>query len=119
MQPKELQLMRQLSHYRRGIEASDDIITQVREFYMILEDEYAGTSNLILPKYSYVRHFVSHSEMDEKDKKGRKLKSYAKATARFGQPYVDYSKPEIIEKIIKDLPVIKREAEEIISRKVK
>jgi hypothetical protein len=119
MQPNELQLMRQLSHYRRGVDASEDIITQIREFYMVLEDEYAGTSNSILPRYSYIRHFVSHSEMDELDKQGRKLKSYDKATDKYGQHYVDYSKPEIIKRIIKDIPNIKNESEKIIGRKIR
>jgi hypothetical protein len=123
MQPDDLQLMRQLSHYRRGlecfVETPEDIITQIREFYMILEDEYAGTGNNILSKYSYVRHFVSHYEMDKTGKAGKTPKSYTKAFSRFGQTYADYSKPALMEEIKKDLPNIKKEAEEIIQRKLK
>ena len=123
LETKDIQLMRQLSHYRRGlenfVETPTDVITQIREFYMILEDEYTGTSSTILPKYSYIRHFLSHHEMKELDKKGKTLKAYMRALARFRQPYADYSKPELMGKIKEDLPSIKEEAEKIIDRKLK
>jgi len=118
MQPKDVQLMRELSHYRRGVETPEDIITQIREFYMVLEDEYLR-SDPILHKYAYIRHFVSHYAMDKTNKRGNTLKSYDKAISHFGQDYADYSKPDLMKKIKEDLPGIKKEAEEIIGRKLK
>ena len=47
----EIKLMRQLSHYRIGLKALDDIITQIREFYLIVEDEYGNKNH---PKHAFL-----------------------------------------------------------------
>jgi len=54
-----IKLMRQLSHYRMGLRASDDVITQIREFYIIIEDE-EGKDSSFLSEYKGIRDFVSH-----------------------------------------------------------
>lgn len=107
----ELKLMRQLSHFRRGLEAEDDIVTKIREFFMVVEDEYVDQDNSFYNKYSYVRHFICHPELEEEGAK-------EKARSSFRKTYFDPSDPRTIKKLEKDLKEIKKEATRIITSKV-
>ena len=53
MAASDLQLMRQLSHFRRGLEAEDDIVTQIREFFMVVEEEYGDQDNSFYDSRTY------------------------------------------------------------------
>ncbi len=67
---EDIRLMRQLSHYRAGLSASKDLVTQVREFYMIVEDEYGDETHEkhdFINKYKYVRALVSHAQIDDQE----------------------------------------------------
>ncbi len=67
---EDIRLMRQLSHYRAGLSASKDLVTQVREFYMIVEDEYGDETHEkhdFIDKYKYVRALVSHAQIDDQE----------------------------------------------------
>lgn len=111
MGASELQLMRQLSHFRRGLEAKDDIVTQIREFFMVVEDEYADHDNSFDDKYSYIRHFVCHSELDLEDAKKKAMRAFRKT-------YFDPSDPQTVKRLEKDLKGIKEEAFRILYNKM-
>lgn len=101
---KNVKLMKQLSHYRRGLK-TDDIINKIRDFYLIIEDDYP-TNHPFRKKYSYIRHLQSHPRTI---KRARKF-----ALRLLGKDYMDPSNPNDLEKIKTDAEAIKREAKKII-----
>jgi len=109
LQNKNSKLARQLSHYRRGI-ASPDIIEQIREFYLVLEDEYPS-NHPFLQKYRYVRNLVSHAELDTE-------RSVEEAKKIVGKAYLDPSAPEDMDALQTHLNEIKYEAERVIKSKI-
>lgn len=107
---QNLQLMRQLSHYRRGLEAEDDTVAQIREYYMVVEDEYDDPNHDFIKTHSHIRHFVSHFELPKPNAK-------KKAETSYGQNYNDLSDPKISILLKKDLVAIKEKARDIIISK--
>ena len=102
--------MRQLAHYRMGIE-SEDLTTKIQQFYQVAEDEYKNDDPFIL-KYNFVRHISSHPQLDRKAAKEM-------AEKYFGKNYLDLSDPRDIEKLRGALGPIRAEAEKIIYSKLK
>jgi hypothetical protein len=106
-----IKLMRQLSHYRMGLKASDDIITQIREFYMIVEDEKREHSSFI-SDYKGIRDFVSHPLI-------RNPYVLKPDGTPFEKNYLDLSDPKAIEKLRIYAGSLNAEAEQIITKKLK
>lgn len=111
LQNNDEKLMRQLSHFRRGLK-TDDVITKIREFYLIIEDEYP-LKHPFREGYKYVRHLQSHAEMDRLNSIDTK-----KAITLLGKKYMDPSNPKDMEAIKRDLKIIEREARKIINSKI-
>ena len=107
---KNAKLARQLSHYRRALLSSDPI-NQIKEFYLVIEDEYGRNDNRT-KEFRYLRNLLSHSELENKASK-----SYAISTT--GKPYFDPSAPKDLELLIAHIPKIKSVAETIIKGKLK
>lgn len=106
---KDEKFQRQLSHFRNGLEV-DNIITKILEFYKIIEDEY-NKQHPFIEENKYIRHLMSHPELTyEKHKES--------AIDKLGKQYFDPSNPEDIEKLKKDVEVIKNEARKIIKNKI-
>ena len=102
-QNKDEMLMRQLSHFRRGLE-TDDTITKIRDFYQICEDEYSP-GHFFIEKYKYVRNIMSHPVV----KQEKKL---------LGKKFMDPSDPKDMEVIKSDSKTIESEARKIINSKI-
>lgn len=111
LKKKDTKLMRQLAHYRMGLESSD-LVTKVQQFYQVAEDEY-DDKNPFIEQNKWVRHIISHNVLD-KSKTARK-----KAEDYFGKNYIDLSDPEDIKKLQKALGPIQAEAKKIIDSKLK
>ena len=109
LQNNDEKLVRQLSHFRRGLE-TDDVITEIREFYLICEDEYPPEHPFI-KKYKYARNLQSHAKMDRKN-------SIKKAKDQLEKNYMDPSDPKAMEAIKRDSKIIEKEAREIINRNI-
>lgn len=109
LQNNDEKLMRQLSRFRRGLE-TDDVITKIREFYLISEDEYPP-KHPFRKKYKYARHLQSHAKMDRKN-------SIKKAKDQLEKNYMDPSDPKAMEAIKRDSKIIEKEAREIINRNI-
>jgi hypothetical protein len=109
LQNRNQKLARQLSHYRRGI-ASSDIIEQIREFYLVLEDEYPD-NHPSLQRYRYVRNLVSHAEVTNP-------RSEEEARRIVGKTYIDPSAPQDLAVLRNHLNEIKCEAERVVKSKV-
>ena len=109
LQNNDEKLVRQLSHFRRGLK-TDDVITKIREFYLISEDEYPP-EHPFRKKYKYVRHLQSHAKMDRKN-------SIKKAKDQLGKNYMDPSDPKAMGAIKRDSKIIEKEAREIINRNI-
>jgi hypothetical protein len=105
---KDDRLARQLSHYRRGI-ASRDIIERIREYYLVIEDEYPS-DHPFLERYKYVRHLVSHPELNA-------AKSADEARRLLGKTYFDPSVPQDLAALERNLADIKDTATKIIEAK--
>lgn len=105
---QEDKLARQLSHYRRALQA-DDVITRVREAYQVIEDE--ETEHLFLDDYRYIRNLVSHPELHNR-------RMIPKAEERFGESFIDPSSPDDIAKLREDAEKFMQKAKEILSRKL-
>ncbi len=108
---KDEKLARQLSYFRRGI-SSFDIVQKIREFYQVVEDEYAcAQDHPFIKKYKYVRDLVSHPEMT-------RPRSKAEAKKIVGKEYFDPSSPQDMAALEAHLEQIKGEAERIIKSKI-
>jgi hypothetical protein len=108
-QNNDIKLARQLAHFRRGLE-TEDIITKIREFYLIVEDEY-GKENHFCKKFSYARHLQAHPYIADQN-----LLPKVKTLLR--KDYMDPSNPQDIEVIKKDETIIEKEAINIIKNKL-
>lgn len=108
---KDIKLMRQLAHYRMGLE-SRYLVTKIQQFYQVVEDEY-GDENQFIKDNRWVRHIVNHNELN----KGKDARE--KAEAVFGKNYLDLSDPKDIERLKEALGPIQTEAEKIINSKLK
>ena len=106
----DIKLMRQLSHYHMGLRASDDVITQIREFYMIIDDEGEKYASF-LSDYKGIRDFVSHPKIDN---------PYALMPngTSFEKNYLDLSIPEATKELEKYARSLEAKAEEIIISKL-
>ena len=102
-------LVRQLAHFRRGLK-TEDVITKIREFYLICEDEYPKKHHF-LEEYKYVRHLLSHAEMIFNN-------SIIKAKNLLGKKYMDPSDPRDMKAIKGDSKIIESEARKIINSKI-
>jgi hypothetical protein len=100
-------VLRQLAHYSKGLKYSRDPITQFREFYLMLEDEY-GKKHPNLQKYSYIRHAIMHAKLDPKHEQ--------KLLDQIGTSYIDPSSPEAIEFVKEKLPDLANEATQIVTK---
>ena len=109
LQNNDEKLVRQLSHFRRGLE-TDDVITEIREFYLICEDEYPPEHPFI-KKYKYARNLQSHAKMDRKN-------SIKKAKDQLEKNYMDPSDPKAMEAIKRDSKIIEKDARGIINRNI-
>ena len=109
LQNNDEKLARQLSHFRRGLK-TDDVITKIREFYLICEDEYPPEHPFI-KKYKYARHLQSHAKMDRKN-------SIKKAKDQLEKNYMDPSDPKAMEAIKRDSKIIEKDARGIINRNI-
>lgn len=110
----EIKLMRQLSHYRIGLKASDDIVTQIREFYLIVEDEYGDERHPkhgFLSRYKGIRDLVYHPKINNPD-------SSFPDGMPFAANYLDLSNPKAIEELRTYAQMIKKEANKIIESKI-
>ena len=110
----EIKLMRQLSHYRIGLKASDDIVTQIREFYLIVEDEYGDKKHpkhAFLSRYKGIRDLVYHPKIDNPD-------SSLPDGTPLAANYLDLSNPKAIEELKTYAQLIKMEADKIIKTKI-
>ena len=103
----EDKLSRQLSHYHRAFQ-TDDVMTKIREFYQVIEDEYNNTGDFI-ESHKLVRHLVSHPKLHD-----HKLVKDAKA--QFGKEYLDPS--EDLSNLKPILSEIQKEAEKILEGKI-
>jgi hypothetical protein len=101
--------VRQLSHYRRGI-SSQDVIEQIREFYLVLEDEYGKNSARLQP-IAYIRHLVSHPELSS-------ASAQRDAIIMLGKTYLDPSAPKDLSTLKQQLEYIKNEAKCVIESKI-
>lgn len=111
LKKKDIKLMRQLAHYRMGLE-SRDLVTKVQQFYQVAEDEY-DDKNPFIEQNKWVRHIVSHNVLDKSKTAKKKAEDY------FGKNYIDLSDPEDIKKLQKALGPIQAEAKKIIDSKLK
>jgi hypothetical protein len=98
--------LRQLAHYRMGLRYSSDPINQLREFYLILEDEYGKDHSLLIP-YRYVRNALCHPELDLSNQTKKLL-------VDIGEPSLDPSSPRAVELIKTKVQPLKKEAEKVI-----
>lgn len=103
------QLARQLAHFRRGLETVD-IITKIREFYLVVEDEH-GEGNPFCKNFSYVRHLQVHPYIEDQD-------LLPKVNPLLKKNYMDPSNPKDIEAIKNDEKIIEAEARKIIINKL-
>ena len=110
LKKKDVKLMRQLAHYRMGLE-SIDLVTKVQQFYQVAEDEYKKDNPFIV-KYFFVRHILSHPQLDSKAAKEA-------AEKYFGKNYIDLSDPRDLERLKDALVPIRAEAKKIIDSKLK
>ncbi|MFZ3170299.1 MAG: hypothetical protein WA130_22020 [Candidatus Methanoperedens sp.] len=106
---KNEKLMRQLSRCRRGLK-TDDVITKIREFYQIIEDEYP-LGHPFLKKYLYVRNLQSHPTLENPSSK-------TPAEERLEKNYIDPSNPKDMEAMKTDSKIIEIEAKRIIDSKL-
>jgi hypothetical protein len=109
LQNTDAKLTRQLAHYRRGI-SSQDVIEQIREFYLVLEDEYGKNSPRLQP-IAYIRHLVSHPELNSASAK-------RDAITLLGKTYLDPSAPNDLSTLRQQLENIKNEAKCVIEAKI-
>lgn len=110
LKKRDIKLMRQLAHYRMGLE-SRDLVTKVQQFYQVAEDEYTK-DNSFIKEYNFVRHISSHPQLNRKTAKEA-------AEKYFGKNYIDLSDPKDMEKLQRSLDPIKLEAKKIIDSKLK
>lgn len=109
LQNSDKQFMRQLSHFRRGLE-TNNTVTKVREFYLIIEDQYPP-DHVFIQDYSYVRHLQNHPELT-------RSKHAKKAKKLIEKIHMDPSDPKDMEAIRKPLKEIETEAKRIINGKL-
>lgn len=109
LRSKDEKLSRQLSHYRRAI-ASSDIVEKLREFYLVLEDEYPK-NHRIRHKYKYARNLVSHAKLIWPE-------SAREAKRILGKPYLDPSAPSDMQALQRHVDDIKGEAKKCIETKI-
>lgn len=109
LQNSDEKLVRQLSHFKRALK-TDDIIEKVREYWLIIEDEYELTNPFIL-KYSYVRHLISHPELIVPKHK-------EKAEKLLGKGYINPSNPKDFEDLKDVFMIIEKKSKEIIDGKI-
>ncbi len=77
---QNIKLHRQLAHYQRALE-TEDIITKIREFYQVVEDEYPSDHSFI-QAHIWARHLVSHPELNN-------TKRALEAMKHLGKTYID------------------------------
>jgi hypothetical protein len=99
-------ILRQLAHYNFGLRYAHDPINQFREFYLVLEDEY-GKRDPYLKKYSYIRHALSHPELNNEELK-------IKLLGEIGSHHIDPSSPESQKLVEDNLQSLKQDANRII-----
>jgi hypothetical protein len=87
----DTKVLRQLAHYRMGLRYSSDPINQLREYYLILEDEYGKDHSLLIP-YRYVRNALCHPELNMSNQ-------IKKLLADIGESSLDPSSPRAVELI--------------------
>jgi hypothetical protein len=104
-------ILRQLAHYRMGLKYSSDPINQLREFFIILEDEYGKDSQLLVP-YRYIRNALSHPELSMNSQ-------IKKLLADIGEKSVDPSSPSAMKLIHQKIRPLKGEAEKVIANILK
>lgn len=103
----EAKLYRQLWHYHRAFE-TDDVINKIRELYQVIEDEYNNTSDFI-KSHKWVRHLVSHPELNDPVTAEQALKS-------IGKEYLDPSQD--LSNLKAEVSEIQKEAEKILEGKI-
>jgi len=103
----EAKLSRQLSHYHRALE-TDDVINKIRELYQVIEDEHNNTSDFI-KSHKWVRHFVSHPELNDPVMAEQALKF-------IGKEYLDPSQD--LSKLKAEVSEMQKEAEKILEGKI-
>ena len=111
LKKKDIILIRQLAHYRMGLEARY-LVTKIQQFYQVAEDEY-DEKNQFIKDNKWVRNIVSHKELTQNKS------SIEKAEDVFGKNYLDLSNPKDIERLKEALGPIQTEAEKIITSKLK
>ena len=102
----DTKVLRQLAHYRMGLRYSSDPINQLREFYLVLEDEY-GKGHASLIPYRYVRNALCHPELDVTNQ-------IKKLLYDIGEKSIDPSSPKAMELIKVKVQPLKNEAEKVI-----
>lgn len=107
----DIKVLRQLAHYRMGLRYSSDPINQLREFYLILEDEY-GKGHASLIPYRYVRNALCHPELDVANQ-------IKKLLYDIGEKSIDPSSPKAMELIKTKVQPLKKESEKIITNILK
>lgn len=103
--------LRQLAHYSMGLRYSSDPINQLREFYLVLEDEYGKDYSLLI-SYRYVRNALCHPELD----KSNQIK---KLLVDIGEKSLDPSSPKAMELIKTKVQPLKKEAETVVGNILK
>lgn len=109
LQNSDDKLVRQFSHYRRALK-TDDIIEKIREYWLIIEDEYGKNHPFIL-NHLYIRHLVNHTELTRPNHEN-------KAKNLLNKNYLDTSNPQDLDIIKNDFMLIQKEAKEIIDGKI-
>ncbi|MGD0951275.1 MAG: hypothetical protein ABR985_02595 [Methanotrichaceae archaeon] len=99
--------LRQLAHYSKGLRYSSDPINQLREFYLVLEDEYGKNHSLLIP-YRYVRNALCHPELLDSPNQIKKLLD------DIGERSLDPSSPKAMELIKAKAQPLKKEAETVV-----
>lgn len=105
LQNSDDKLVRQFSHYRRALK-TDDIIEKIREYWLIIEDEY-GQNHPFIQNHSYIRHLTNHAKLTTH-------KHEQKAKTLLNKSYIDTSNPKDLDILINDLRKIQKEAKGII-----
>jgi len=107
----DAKLLRQLAHYRMGLRYSQDPINQLREFYLVLEDEYEKGHPSLIP-YGYVRNALFHPELDYPNQ-------IKKLLSDIGEKSIDPSSPKAMALVKSKVKPLKEDAEKVISNILK
>jgi len=107
----DTKLLRQLAHYRAGLRYSQDPINQLREFYLVLEDEYGKDHPSLVP-YRYVRNALCHPELSV----GNQIK---KLLNDIGETSIDPSSQAALDLVKMKVEPLKKEAEFVVAKIIK